>query len=280
ILLHSASMAALSLSSASGLKCRVPQNNNKTCMPFRVGVYKPPLQLQRRSFKILALVNDEELGPSMANAIDNFLLKKYTEVDSAKHIAPAYNSYIKWLRYDRRLEDALQLTRYMEQKGIPLTSTTYFGLITDLCSRGELNEALELFNKIKSVPGCEPNTLIYATVIERLCKEEQIESSLELVGEMMQRGMTPYFVTVAGLVEAMCQKGYYSWAIDLVDVTCPPDIANYKYLIRAFQKARKPDLVSDLFKRMQERGMKADSDTLNDMLSIAISEEMNTEGSV
>ncbi|KAH9297692.1 hypothetical protein KI387_029374 [Taxus chinensis] len=225
-------------------------------MPISSGkLYKPPLQLQRRSFKIHALVNEEEIGPRIAEKIDTFLLKKYEEEEYEERMVPAYNSYIKWLRLDERLKEALQLTTYMEQKGIPRTSNTYFGLIADLCSSGKLNEALELFNKTKSMPGCEPHKLIYDVVIERLCKEKQYESAVGLFVEMFQKDLTPELYTVFGLLEALCEKKRYSWATDLVHVTFPPAVEYYNCLITAFLDVDEPVLAKDVLRLMQERGV-------------------------
>ncbi|GLJ41363.1 hypothetical protein SUGI_0856060 [Cryptomeria japonica] len=258
-------MAALSVS-ASLLKCSVAhKNNNIRSMPIKVGqAKKPSLQLQRRSFKVHAVVKEREsdkeyqIGRSLSEGIDKELLSKFRADEFAEKASSEYNSAIEILSLAGFTDEAIELKQCMEMKRIPLTTDTYVPLIIGLCLKKKTKEAMALLVETKGKPGCEPNEFAYGAIIERMYQDKMNDGALLLVRDMISRGLVPLEVTVAGLINAMCKHKYFSMATELVHQILQPNIVYYNCLIEALGKYEEAGLAKNTLTLMEKRGVDAD----------------------
>lgn len=258
-------MAALSVS-ASLLKCSVAQKNiNASTMPIKLGQVKnPSLQLQRRSFKIHAITKEKEseeefdvrdIGVSLSEGIDKAMLNKYGKEEFAEKARLEYDKAIEILSLGGFLDEALELKKCMEMKGIPLSTHTYFHLIFGLCAVKKLNEAMKLFEESKGRPGCEPNEFTYAPIIERLWLKKKDEGAVMLVRNMLKQGLVPLDLTVFGLVEELCKHKCFAMATELVHEILPPKLVYYNCLIENMGKTEEAGLAKNTLTLMQQRGV-------------------------
>ncbi|XP_010669817.2 pentatricopeptide repeat-containing protein At3g61520, mitochondrial [Beta vulgaris subsp. vulgaris] len=110
-----------------------------------------------------------------------------------------------------RIDEALNLFEKMRQGkiGAPVEPDVviYNTLIDGLCKVGRVEEGLALMRKMVLEGKCSPTSVTYNCLIDGFLKDGELERSLELYGEMEKEGVQQNVITVNTLVGGMCRHG-------------------------------------------------------------------------
>ncbi|XP_024545114.1 pentatricopeptide repeat-containing protein At1g09900 [Selaginella moellendorffii] len=113
---------------------------------------------------------------------------------------------------------------------------TYNFLISSLCSLGKMAEARWRFSYMKKY--CDPDEFTYAALINGFCKCMDTEVTLELLEEMLARGLRPNLALFNMMMDAHSRSGKHEQVIALfermVEHECRPDPKSYRVLVEAF----------------------------------------------
>lgn len=125
---------------------------------------------------------------------------------------------INHLCKSRRVDEALELFEKMRagEVGAPIEPDVIIHntLIDGLCKVGRLEEGLALMRRMKSDNNCLPSPATYNCLIDGFCKAGELEKSVEFFHEMGKDGVQPNVITVNSLVDGMCKHGRAGSALE------------------------------------------------------------------
>ncbi|KAF4362161.1 hypothetical protein G4B88_029244 [Cannabis sativa] len=136
----------------------------------------------------------------MFSSLGSFKIAKFvmeiTEVNTTY-----YNIMIKETCRRCDIESSIALIDEMRQLGCKPNVTTHNLFLGNLCKSSERSE--DFLKQIKGMD-CSPNELTFDIIISHLCKVGQFDFAIELLDNMMLRGLKPRLTTHAVFV-----KGYF-----------------------------------------------------------------------
>ncbi|OVA05339.1 Pentatricopeptide repeat [Macleaya cordata] len=200
-------------------------------------------------------------SPSISDFIStvNFATSRGLDINSA-----AYSELLRVLcTEERRFPEAFDLFNRMGVAGIfPVDFCCYVLLIDGLCFRGELDNALFVFEKMIQSGTCRPTVYLYKSLVCNLCKKCRIVEADSLCRVMELDRLTPSRVMYTSLISGYCKqedieraKGVYE---RMLKMGCKPDVCTYTILISAFYKQNRADEVDNLFDKMLADGVSPD----------------------
>ncbi|XP_060174920.1 putative pentatricopeptide repeat-containing protein At1g12700, mitochondrial [Lycium barbarum] len=124
------------------------------------------------------------------------------------------------------------------KNGIPLNVVTLNTLIRGIFAENRVKDAVELFKKLVRANICEPDEVMYATVMNGLSKRGHTQKILSLL-RLMEHGNTkPDIFIYSIVIDALCKDGNLDAAINLLNEMklkgIPPDIVTYNSIIDDF----------------------------------------------
>ncbi|KAM6550038.1 hypothetical protein CsatB_021714 [Cannabis sativa] len=174
-------------------------------------------------------------------------------------------------------------------------------LLECLCSKGMLNEALELFeNMMVSFPhmrldvchlfieklsfarltrvvhilieelnkrGCVMDHLAYSHLIRGVCKEGKVSEALEILECMLAKNLAPCLDVAVILIPELCKASRHMKAISLKEVMSSKDSSSLLFLnnalIQGFCMTCKVEEAASVFREMGLKGIPSDAETYN-----------------
>ncbi|GAB2271758.1 hypothetical protein Dimus_006588 [Dionaea muscipula] len=176
--------------------------------------------------------------------INGFCKKKMTEkaiellmeMEAAqiKPDAVTYNTLIAFFSQVGYFSVAHRLLKKMLKDGLKPTVVTFGALIRAYCSVGDLEKAMKIFRDMNSSSVVPPNTIIYNTLIDSLCKTENslcktknVEDALSLLDDMEVKHVRPSTNTFNSLFKGLQEMNQLDKAFELMDrmtaQACNPD---------------------------------------------------------
>uniref|UniRef100_A0A251SX14 Putative pentatricopeptide repeat protein n=1 Tax=Helianthus annuus TaxID=4232 RepID=A0A251SX14_HELAN len=105
---------------------------------------------------------------------------------------------------DRILEAENFFKKLIKQKLCEPDVVMYSTMIKGLCKFGNNDIAIGLL-RLMDERGCKPNVVIYSTIIDSLCKDKLIEDAFKLFKEMVfAKGIQPDVITYNSLIHGLC----------------------------------------------------------------------------
>lgn len=101
-----------------------------------------------------------------------------------------YTSLIVHFFKEKRIDKAVEIFEKMKEEGCEPTIVTYSALIRGYMNCGKLVDAWNVFRNIK-LNGPFPDFRTYSMFISCLCKVGKSEEALQLISEMLDRGIVP-----------------------------------------------------------------------------------------
>jgi pentatricopeptide repeat protein len=138
---------------------------------------------------------------------------------------------------------------------------TYTIIICEMCKRGMVDKAHELFHQIEKF-GYVPSVVTFNVLINGLCKANKLEEAIHLFS-IMEIRQGP------GLQEKVEQIGQFLNAYEVHTLTnsrVNPDIITYNTLINAYCKAFNIEDAFKLFKELQKNGLSPDCVTYGTLI--------------
>ncbi|CAI9102029.1 OLC1v1000217C2 [Oldenlandia corymbosa var. corymbosa] len=185
------------------------------------------------------------------------------------------NALLTGLGKERDFKRMNLLMQEMKEKDIQPDVLTFGILINHLCKFHRVDEALEMFGRMKGgnveegsdLVVVEPDVVIYNTLIDGLCKVGRIEEALELMENMMtlKGGCKPNTVTYNSLLDGLCKAGEIRRAFELFDrmskAGVDPNVITLNTLLDGMCRSEQVGSAMDFFDEMQGRGLKVNAIT-------------------
>lgn len=107
------------------------------------------------------------------------------------------------------------------------------------CARwglGSIRVAIE-FIRIMEIGKCKPNTVVYSTIIDSLCKDKILDEALDLFTEMIDKGISPNVITCSFFIQGLCNNGKWKevenlW-VRMIDLIISPNVYTYNMVVDA-----------------------------------------------
>lgn len=189
-------------------------------------------------------------------------LKLYSEImgeDSrVKMGALAYNFVMDALFKNGKFDEALKLFDMMKEKhNPPMTISVNLGsynVVADgYCAEGRFKEAVDVFMNMNEMR-CNPDTLSFNNLIEKLCDNGLLAEAEELCGRMGEKEVSPDEVTYGLLMDACFKEnrpddaaGYFK---KMIDENLRPNLPVYNRLVDGLVKVGKVDDAKSYFDLM------------------------------
>ncbi|GMP52092.1 hypothetical protein CsSME_00018046 [Camellia sinensis var. sinensis] len=75
---------------------------------------------------------------------------------------------------------------------------------------------------------CKPNTVVYNTVIDSLCKDKMVDDAMKLFSKINEQGICQDVATYTSLIHGLCNFGRWKEAtrmfIEMLDSGIAPDV--------------------------------------------------------
>ncbi|CAA7035078.1 unnamed protein product [Microthlaspi erraticum] len=123
-----------------------------------------------------------------------------------------HNSIIAGYCAAGRLDEAYKHLESMQKKGIVPNEVTFTTLMKYHIQAGEVESAIELFEE----SNCEPDQVMYSTLMKGLCESERPVDALALMLEMQKDGIYPNRDAYETLLQCLCYSRLTMEAVKVV----------------------------------------------------------------
>ncbi|KAJ1299103.1 hypothetical protein BS78_01G505500 [Paspalum vaginatum] len=128
-----------------------------------------------------------------------------------------YNTYMDGLCKKGMAKEALEHFDVMLGEGLELTSFTLSILLNCLLHDSRVSEAISVLHRSAWLLNCDAGVVAYNTVMSRLCDMGRWSGVLELLADMIKKGIAPNTHTFNILIHSLCIGGKSSAAKNMVD---------------------------------------------------------------
>ncbi|KAK4717619.1 hypothetical protein R3W88_015957 [Solanum pinnatisectum] len=121
-----------------------------------------------------------------------------------------------------RVDCAFSVLPIYLKKDIPFDVVTFNTLLRGLFSENKVKDAVELFKKLVRDKICEPNQIMYGTImnglskrghtqktLNALCKDGNLDAAINILSEMKQKGIHLDIFTYNSLIDGLCKLGQW-----------------------------------------------------------------------
>ncbi|WMV31980.1 hypothetical protein MTR67_025365 [Solanum verrucosum] len=171
------------------------------------------------------------------------------------------------------------------KNGIPFDVVAFNTLIKGLFAENKVEDAVELFKKLVRDKICEPNEVMYAIVMNGLCKRGHTQKTLSLLrlmeqdaainilNEMKQKDVLPNIVTYNSIIDGLCKLGQWEkmdYAKEgkvkdaeevmkhMVEKGVEPNIITYSALMDGYCLRGQVNRARRIFDSLREKGIETD----------------------
>ncbi|KAE9459000.1 hypothetical protein C3L33_09114, partial [Rhododendron williamsianum] len=165
----------------------------------------------------------------------------------------------------------------MEQSGLAPNLATYNTMINAYCKKGNLENALKLWDDMKN-SGLMPNLITCNTMVGGLCQAGEIDKAMDLLNEVMVVGFHPTSTT-----QRLCLKRFWmtrkakSVLEEMTGKGISADTITYNAFICGYCKSSHLKKASELIDEMKERGFVPNGETYNVLVSAHAKMQNNKE---
>lgn len=93
---------------------------------------------------------------------------------------------------------------------------------------------MKIFQNMCSSTNVPPNTAIYNTLIDALCKSDKVETGISLLGDMKDKGVRPNTITYNAIFKGLQERNWVEKAFEIMDQmtenACNPDYITMEVL--------------------------------------------------
>ncbi|KAJ9556988.1 hypothetical protein OSB04_011602 [Centaurea solstitialis] len=171
---------------------------------------------------------------------------------------------------DRILEAERLFKKLIKMKLCEPNVVMYSTMIKGLCKVGINDTAIALL-RLMDERGCKPNVITYNTIIDSLCKDEMVDDAFKLFNEMiLLKGILPDVVTYSSLIRGLCNSGRWDDASKMLremeDERISPNVVTYTILVDALCKEGMVEDAKAVMNIMEERGKLPNLLTYNSLI--------------
>uniref|UniRef100_A0A1S4CP91 Pentatricopeptide repeat-containing protein At1g12700, mitochondrial n=1 Tax=Nicotiana tabacum TaxID=4097 RepID=A0A1S4CP91_TOBAC len=153
-----------------------------------------------------------------------------------------------------KVEDAEEVMRHMNGKGVEPNVVTYNVIIDGYCLRGQMDRARSLFDSMtdKSI---KPDIFSYSTLINGYCKKKKLDEAMHLFHEISRNGLKPSIVTYNTIFENGLVEKAMSLFHELEKKREDIDIELYTVIIDGLCKNGQLDKAHAIFEKLSLIGL-------------------------
>ncbi|GFZ20640.1 tetratricopeptide repeat (TPR)-like superfamily protein [Actinidia rufa] len=166
---------------------------------------------------------------------------------------------------------ALQLFVEMPERDVACWNT----VISGYYHSGQCEKALELFEKMKDL-GFEPNSVTITTAISSCARLLDLERGKRIHNGLTENGFVLDGFVSAALVDMYGKCGCLEMAVEVFDQMPMKSLVSWNSIIAGYSLIGDSNSCIELFKKMNEEGVKPTSTTLSSLL-IACSRSANLQ---
>ncbi|KAK7370073.1 hypothetical protein VNO80_12127 [Phaseolus coccineus] len=192
--------------------------------------------------------------------------------------AASCNALLAGLGRERDIQRMNKLMAEMEEMGIKPSVVTFGILVNHLCKTRRIDEALEVFDKLRGKGegnnrvGVEPDVVLFNTLIDGLCKVGREEHGLSLLEEMKTKKQTrPNTITYNCLIDGFCKAGNIGKARKLysqmIEDGVQPSVVTLNTMVDGLCKHGKVHNAVEFFNEMKGKGLKGNAVTYTALIS-------------
>ncbi|XP_042481329.1 pentatricopeptide repeat-containing protein At3g53700, chloroplastic-like [Macadamia integrifolia] len=164
------------------------------------------------------------------------------------------NQLISVLCQFKRIEEAVEILKVVEERKLSCVDESYTILIRGLCDARRVNEACQLFGRMIS-QGLKPKLVIYNSLICLLCKLGTVEEAERLFEIMNKKRCVPDNVTYTALIHAHAVarnwEAAYGLLIEMLGLGWCPHFHTYNYVDSLLKEHGRVDLSLKLEGKLQ-----------------------------
>ncbi|KAJ0716955.1 putative tetratricopeptide-like helical domain superfamily [Helianthus annuus] len=162
------------------------------------------------------------------------------------------------IREDRIVQAERLFKKLIKQKLCEPDVVMYSTMIKGLCKFGNNDNAVGLL-RLMDERGCKPDIYAYNAIIDSLCKDKMIEDAFKLFNEMVfAKGIQPDVITYTSLIYGLCNLCRWDEVSKLLkemeDLRISPNFQTFSILVDAFCKEGSVDEAEAVIDIMFERG--------------------------
>ncbi|MBA0699595.1 hypothetical protein Goari_001212 [Gossypium aridum] len=182
-------------------------------------------------------------------------MEKYARPDAC-----TYNILIRACCLNGCLDDAWNLFDEMQRKGVKPDQVTFGTLINELCVELKIKEAFKLKNDMVKIHKVSPNTRLYEGMITGLCSIGELTWAFRLKDEMITNNMKPNSAIYNTLISGLFNVGRQDEACRVFEEMelngIKPDTTTYNVMINEFCKVKDFGSAYRVLKEMPDKGCK------------------------
>ncbi|QHO51933.1 hypothetical protein HN51_021022 [Arachis hypogaea] len=226
------------------------------------------------TFKLTQLITNlcKRKNNNAAREILHCVMEFGGEVDAAP-----CNAMLTGLGKGRDIEGMNKLLAKMQEMNIRPSVVTFGIVFRHLCAARRVDEALEMFNKLRgkgesNLFGVEPDAVLFNTLIDGLCKVEREEEALSLLEEMkIGSKHKPNTITYNCLIDGFGKAGNIDKAHELFDQMneegVQPNVVTLNVLVNGMCRSGRVHSAVEFFNAMKGKGLKGNAATYTPLIS-------------
>ncbi|KAJ0729910.1 putative tetratricopeptide-like helical domain superfamily [Helianthus annuus] len=181
-----------------------------------------------------------------------------------------YNTLIHGLVLADRVYEAVELfKKLLREKVCEPNQVMYGTVINGLCKVGHTTKAFELLRYMES-GSCKPDVVQYNTVIDSLCKDKMVDHALQLFTNMTEKGVLADEITYSSLIQGLCNFGRETEAarmlMDMEGKEVSPGVHTFTILVDSFCKKGSVKDAELALQAMVQRGLNPNVITYNALI--------------
>ncbi|GER42571.1 pentatricopeptide repeat-containing protein [Striga asiatica] len=168
-------------------------------------------------------------------------------------------------------ENAVNTYNEMADLGSPRTSLSFNSLLYACVNSKMFDRIPVFFEEYPLKFGFEPDNFSYAMLIKAYCEMGSIETAMEKLRDMEEKGIKNCVVCFSTILDALYKKGSVSeaekfWSEVVNAKGILPDVGCYNVRLSHIQE-EKPEAVKGLIEDMENNGIKPDTITYNYLIT-------------
>lgn len=184
---------------------------------------------------------------------------------------PKEGTYIKLLVLLGRSgqpDHARQLFQTMVEEGCEPTSELYTALLSAYCRNNLIDEAFSTFNKMKTLPNCQPDVITYGTLIKVCVDASQFELVESLYKEMDERQISLNTVTQNIVLSGYGRAGKFDQMEKVLSgmlesTSCKPDVWTMNIILSVFGYMGQVEMMERWYEKFRNFGIEPETRTFN-----------------
>ncbi|KAK4707256.1 hypothetical protein R3W88_033177 [Solanum pinnatisectum] len=142
----------------------------------------------------------------------------------------------------------------------------YATVMNGLSKRGHTEKTLSLL-RLMEQGNTKPDIINYNIIIDALCKDGNLDAAINLMNEMKQKDIPPNIVTYNSIIDGMCKLGEWEKCktlfSEMVNLNIYPNVRTFNILTDGLCKEGKVEDAKEVMGYMIEKGIEPDIITYN-----------------